>query len=95
VDEVVSFLQEPFVTVGEISRDLAHPLAIGSRKDCGNLDSSSSEVYDKENEISDQARPSDHFDAEEISCRGRAFIDPSLGRRRPKKWAEIVDLMLA
>jgi len=29
------------------------------------------------------------------NCSGKAFIDPSSGQRRPKKWAEIVDSMLA
>jgi hypothetical protein len=40
VNEVASFVQKALVAVSEVSCDLAHPLAVGSRKDSGDLDSS-------------------------------------------------------
>ncbi len=55
MNEETSFAQEPLVAISEVTRDLAHPLAIGSRKDPGDLDSAGLEVYDKENEIPNQA----------------------------------------
>ena len=55
VDEVASFLQKPLVAISEISCDLTHPLAIGPSKDPGNLDSTTLEVEDEENEIPNQA----------------------------------------
>jgi len=83
VDEVASFLQKPLVAISEIACDLFHPLAIGSRKNPGNFDSTSLEVEDEENEIPNQARPRDHFDTEEVGYRNtrkRCFlprIEPS------------------
>ncbi len=68
MDEVAGSVQKSLVTISEIPRDLLHPLAIGEGKDPSDLDPSRLEVYDEENEVPDQARPRDHFDAEEIRC---------------------------
>ena len=68
MDEVTSFIQEARFTICEVSRDLAHPLAVGLAKNPGDIDSTSLEVDDEQNEISNQARSRKHFDAEEI-CR--------------------------
>ena len=51
VDEMASSIQESRFTISEVSRDLAHPLAIRPRKDSRDLDSSSLEVDHEENEI--------------------------------------------
>jgi hypothetical protein len=48
------FLPETLVAVGEIARDLAHPLAIGPSKDPGNIDSTSLEIDHEENEMSNR-----------------------------------------
>ena len=73
--------QESLVAIGEITRNLFHPLAIRSRKDPCNLDPPSLEINDEENEISNQSRPSDHFNAEEVSRCNRAPM--SLQERLP------------
>ena len=49
--------------------DLGQTLAVGSREDSGDLDSTSLEIDDDENEIPNQARPGDHFDVKEVSYR--------------------------
>ncbi len=72
MDKVARPVQESLFTIGEISRDLAHPLAIGPRKNSGDLDSPALEVDDEEDEISNQACPREHFDAKEVSCSDRA-----------------------
>lgn len=40
VDEISGFLQETVVAISEVSRNLAHPLAIGLMKDPADIDSS-------------------------------------------------------
>ena len=72
MDEVASLPQKPVLAVREVSCNLAHPIAIRLRKDSADLDSSSLETYYREYEIPNQARPRDHFDAEEISRCNRA-----------------------
>ena len=74
MNEVASFFQKTLVAIGEIARHLAHPLAIRSRKDSGDLDSPALEVDDEKDEIPNQSRLSDHFDTEEVGCRNRTPV---------------------
>jgi hypothetical protein len=62
VDQVARTIWEPILGIGEIPRDLAHPYAVGSGKDSRDFNSAGREVDDKENEVSNEATPSDHFD---------------------------------
>ena len=82
MDEVAGSVQKSIFAISEIACDLFHPLAVGSRKDPYNIDSSTLEVDDEENEISNQARPRDHFDAEEVGRCNRAPM--SLEKRLPR-----------
>ena len=66
MNEVAGCIEESTVAIGQIPRDLAHPLTIGLLKDPGDIDSTSLEIDDEENEISNQSRSRKHFDAEEI-----------------------------
>ena len=88
VDEVAVPIQKSLSTISEIPRDLIHPLAIRSRKDPGNLDPPGLEINDEENEIPNQARPRNHFNAEEVRCcdtRKRCFLPRTeLSERSPK-----------
>ena len=70
--QIANVLQKPLIAVGEIARDLAHPLAIGSGKDPRNIDSASLKVDDEENAIPNQAESRDYLGAEEVGCRNRA-----------------------
>ena len=82
MDQVARAIQEPIFGIGEISSDLAHPFLLRLLNDPGDLDPPSLEIDDEENEIADQARLRDHFDAEEVGCRYRSPV--SLQERLPR-----------
>ena len=74
MDQVPRTIQEPVFAIGEIARDLVHPSSIGLRQDPGDIDPPSLEVDHEENEVSDEARSRDHFDAEEVGSANRSPV---------------------
>ena len=82
MDEVASSVQESILRIGEIARHLLHPFSIRLLANPGNLNSARLEVDDKEHEISDQASPREHLDAEEI--RGRDGTPMGLQKGLPR-----------
>jgi hypothetical protein len=64
VDEVASSVQETRIAIGEITRDLFNPFAIGLSDDSGNLDSTSLKVDDEEHEVANQTYPGKYLNAE-------------------------------
>jgi hypothetical protein len=55
--------------VGEISRDLRHPGAVGRGRDPGDVHAPGLEVDDEEDQVAHQAPDGEHIDAEE-ACSG-------------------------
>ncbi len=82
MDEIVDAGQEPLTAIGEIARNLLHPLPIGLLNDSSDFDSTSLKIDDEEHEVSDQAESSEHFDAKEIGCGDDAPM--SLEERLPR-----------
>ena len=82
MDQVSGTIQESVFAIDEITRDLFHPFLFGLLNDPGDLDPPSLEIDDEENEIADQTRLRDHFDAEEVGCRYRSPV--SLQERLPR-----------
>src|SRR4051812_9852550 len=76
---MVHAAEEAIAGIGQIPRDLRHPLLVRLTRDPRDLDSPSLELHDEEDAVADQAAQGQYFDGETV---GRRQGFPMSGEKR-------------
>ena len=81
MNQVFRSAQKSIEAIREVSCDLYHPLTVWLVDDPGNVDSTTLQIHEEQDMITDDARERQNLDCEEITSRDSAPV--SLQKRAP------------